>query len=384
MMGSSLVSIGADCGSPDVPEPASPGPSPPSPLPHALPSPGRGAPPDLIRSPSPQPSPQGEGVHLPPEGVSPRVPPLPGGRECVWERGLGGEGPGGAGFFAWVCAALFLLLSLPVPAAAADEPAPIEISRAVSPIRVDGVLDEPAWQQATAISVDHEWFPGDNVPVPISTTALITYDDEHLYVAFRAADPEPGLIRARFADRDVPTDDDTVGFLIDPFNDGRRAFQFRINPLGVQMDAVNSDVEGTEDFSWDAIWNSAGRVTAEGYEVEVALPFRQLRFPATSGVQTWGFMATREWPRSVLHRLRSIVTDQDLNCSACQLQDLTGIQQLETGRNLEVTPTLTGNLSEEREGFPEGRFETSRQELEPGVSARWGVTPNVALNLTIN
>ena len=302
----------------------------------------------------------------------------------MWERGLGGEGPGGAGFFAWVCAALFLLLSLPVPAAAADEPAPIEISRAVSPIRVDGVLDEPAWQQATAISVDHEWFPGDNVPVPISTTALITYDDEHLYVAFRAADPEPGLIRARFADRDVPTDDDTVGFLIDPFNDGRRAFQFRINPLGVQMDAVNSDVEGTEDFSWDAIWNSAGRVTAEGYEVEVALPFRQLRFPATSDVQTWGFMATREWPRSVLHRLRSIVTDQDLNCTACQLQDLTGIQQLETGRNLEVTPTLTGNLSEEREGFPEGRFETSRQELEPGVSARWGVTPNVALNLTIN
>src|SRR5262245_45484208 len=179
-------------------------------------------------------------------GAWDQVPPLPGECEYVWERGLEGEGPGGA-CFAGICAALLFFLSLPIPAAAADKPAPIEISRAVSPIRIDGAVDEPAWQQATAISVNHEWFPGDNVAGPVETTALITYDDEHLYIAFRAADPEPALIRARFADRDVPTEDDTVGFLIDPFNDGRRAFQFRINPLGVQMDAVNSDVEGTED-----------------------------------------------------------------------------------------------------------------------------------------
>jgi hypothetical protein len=280
---------------------------------------------------------------------------------------------------------LALLLALPLSSlAAADAPARLEISRAASPIRIDGILDEPAWQQATAVPVDHEWFPGDNLPAPVATTALVTFDDENLYVAFRAADPEPAQIRARFADRDVPTDDDTVGFLIDPFRDGRRAFQFRINPLGVQMDAVNSDVEGSEDFSWDAIWESAGRVTAEGYEVEAAIPFRQLRFPAAGGVQTWRFMATREWPRSVLHRMRSIVTDQDRNCVVCQLADLTGFQQMETGRNLEVTPTLTGNHSEERRGFPGGRFEATENKLDPGVSARWGVTPNVALNLAVN
>ncbi|HKH45752.1 MAG TPA: DUF5916 domain-containing protein [Thermoanaerobaculia bacterium] len=277
-----------------------------------------------------------------------------------------------------------LLASLLSAAAAAAETETFEISRAASPIRVDGVLDEAAWQQATAIPVDHEWFPSDNVPAPVTTTALVTYDDERLYIAFRAADPDPAQIRARFADRDAPTNDDTVGFMIDPFHDGRRAFQFRINPLGVQMDAVNSDVEGSEDFSWDAIWDSAGRVTAEGYIVEVALPFRQLRFPATSGVQTWGFMAMRDWPRSLRHRMRSLVTDQDRNCVVCQFQNLTGFQRMETGRNLEITPTLTGNLSEEREGFPDGRFESSGEDLEPGISARWGVTPNVALNLTVN
>jgi hypothetical protein len=280
--------------------------------------------------------------------------------------------------------AALLVLTLSSQAAAVDVSARLEISRATSPIHVDGVLDEPAWQKATVVPVNHEWFPGDDVPAPVETTALLTYDDERLYIAFRASDPQPSLIRARFADRDVPTDDDTVGFMLDPFHDGRRGFQFRINPLGVQMDAVNSDVEGSEDFSWDAIWESAGRVTADGYVVEVALPFRQLRFPAASGIQTWGFMAMRDWPRSLRHRMRSIVTDQNRNCAVCQLGDLTGLQGMETGRNLEVVPTLTGNHSEERQGFPDGRFETAGDKLDPGVSARWGVTPNVAVNLTIN
>lgn len=81
--------------------------------------------------------------------------------------------------------------------------------------------------------------------------------------------------------------------------------------------------------------------------------------------------------------MRSIVTDQDRNCLVCQFQQLTGFQRLETGRNLEITPTLTGNLSEERE-LSGGRFTTADEELEPGLSARWGITPNVALNLTVN
>jgi uncharacterized protein DUF5916/cellulose/xylan binding protein with CBM9 domain len=277
---------------------------------------------------------------------------------------------------------LLLALALSPASAFAAEAQRFEITRATSAVRIDGVLDEAAWQQATAIPVDYEWFPGDG-PAPVATVALVTYDDESLYVAFRAADPEPTKIRARFAERDAPTDDDTVGFMIDPFQDGRRAFQFRVNPLGVQMDAVSSDVEGTEDFSWDAIWESAGRVTAEGYEVEVALPFQQLRFPAMSGVQTWRFMAMRDWPRSLRHRMRSIITDQDRNCVVCQLQELTGFERMETGRNLEVAPTLTGHRSEERD-LAETRFGAADEDIEAGLSARWGVTPNVALNLTIN
>jgi hypothetical protein len=271
------------------------------------------------------------------------------------------------------------------PAAAPpDRPGPVAVPAAAEPIAVDGVLEEAAWEGAARIPVAWQWAPTDDGAPPVATLCLVTFDREHLYVAFRASDPRPGEIRARFADRDVPTSDDTVGFMVDPFNDQRRAYQFRVNPLGVQMDALNNDVDDTEDFSWDAIWESAGRITADGYVVEVAVPFRQLRFPRTDGEQTWGFLATRDYPRSLLHRLRSVPTDSDRDCLVCQFQPLHGFAGLSTGRNLEVTPTLTASALEVRQGFPDGDFERADEEVEPGLSARWGVSPNVWLSGTLN
>lgn len=251
-------------------------------------------------------------------------------------------------------------------AAAADA---ATVKKAGAPIRVDAVLDEPAWQEATPIPIDREWFPGDNIPAAVATDALVTWDDDKLYVAFRASDPHPQLIRARYAERDGALSDDTVGFILDPFNDDRIGYQFRINPLGVQADAINSDVEGSEDFSWDAIWDSAGRITESGYIVEVAIPLQQLRIPAGGGERAWGFMAMRDYPRSVRHRFRSVVTDENRNCLICQAADLAGFAVTTVGRNLEVTPTLTA---------------TDDQGIDPGVSGRWAITPGTSLQATIN
>jgi hypothetical protein len=252
----------------------------------------------------------------------------------------------------------------------------VEVKKASSPIRVDAVLDEPAWREATAIRVDREWFPGDNVDAVVTTEAFVTWDDENLYAAFRASDPSPGQIRARYAERDEALLDDNVGLLIDPFNDERIAYQFRVNPLGVQADAINSEVEGTEDFAWDAIWDSAGRITSDGYIVELTIPLQQLRIPGGMG-RTWGFMAMRDYPRSVRHRFRSVVTDENRNCLLCQFGEVTGIGVTEIGRNVEVTPTLTANLQQDR-GFPDERG------IDFGVSGRWAMTPGTSLQATIN
>jgi len=257
------------------------------------------------------------------------------------------------------------------------------LTLATSEIRVDGVLDEPAWQQATVIPVTTEWNPGDNTPALVRTESLVTFDADTLYIAFRAYDPDPSQIRAHYADRDTPFLDDTVGWMLDTYNDRRRGYQFRVNPLGVQMDAISSDVDFSEDWSFDLIWDSAGRITDEGYIVEVAIPMKQLRFPRADGEMTWGFLAMRDYPRSSRHRLRSTYNDRDLGCFVCQLQSVDGLRDLSVGRNLELTPTVTAARDDSRDDFPDGPLVEGEKDLDAGLTVGWGLT-NMTLSATIN
>ncbi len=261
------------------------------------------------------------------------------------------------------------------------------ITSATSKIKVDGTLDEKAWEDAAVIDLPYEWLPGNNVPPPVKTDCLVTYNKDNFYVAFRCYDPEPAKIRAHLMDRDA-TDtliqDDHVYILVDTFNDERRGFQFRVNPLGVQADANFSESEGYEDFSWDAIWKSAGKITSWGYAVEIAIPFHQLRFPQTSEVQTWGFGASRSYPRSIRHRISSHRIDLNIQCILCQENKIIGLQGISPGLNVELDPTLTSVRTDRREDFPEGSMGRGKIDPEPGLTARWGITPNLILNATAN
>jgi hypothetical protein len=263
------------------------------------------------------------------------------------------------------------------------------VSPAASHIKIDGRLDEDAWQKAAMLEIPYEWTPGDATPAPVRTEVLVTYDRANLYVGFRCFDPEPQKIRAHLMDRDAVDTfimDDHVSFMLDTFNDERRAFQFRINPLGVQADANFSELEGYEDFSWDAIWASAGRISDFGYAVEVAIPFNQLRFPKGGGEQTWGFEADRSWPRDHRHRMSTHVRDRDRNCLLCQFNKISGFQDISPGINLELDPTLTAQRHDamDMETFPDGGLESGKAKVEPGLTARWGVTPNLMLNAALN
>lgn len=272
------------------------------------------------------------------------------------------------------------------PTSAVPARAFFDVPRASAPVVVDGLLDDPAWTTAVVVPIAFEWSPGDNVPAPVETQCLVTYDARHLYVAFRALDPDPQAIRATLMDRDdVDTliQDDHVGMMIDTFDDERRAFQFRINPLGVQADAIFSEQDGVEDFSWDMIWHAAGRVSTEGYIVEVALPLKQLRFQAGSAPQQWGFEAFRSWPRRVRHRLSSQRRDRNTNCVLCQENKIRGLEGLAQGRNVEFDPTATFSRTDRREP-PDGALQSGDPQAEAGLSARWSVTSSVTVNGTVN
>ncbi len=267
------------------------------------------------------------------------------------------------------------------------------IERATSDVEVDGKLDEAAWESALRVPLAYEWFPGDNVPAPVETVCLVTYDQHYLYVGFVASDADPSAIRAHLMDRDnvrLFVQNDHVGFQVDPFNDERRAFQFRVNPLGVQVDAVFSEIDQLEDFSWDAIWDSRGRITADGYVVETAVPLDQLRFPRSRGdegeqeEQVWGFEAFRNYPRTARHRISSKFTDRNKDCTLCQENKVSGISGIRPGLNLELDPTVTVIRTDVRPDFPDGGLESGDEDVEPGISGRWGITPNLTLSGTIN
>ncbi len=299
--------------------------------------------------------------------------------------------------FAPALTVLSLCAVLAVPALPSQAPARPErvesarfdVPKASVPIRIDAVLDEEAWAAAPVIPLPFEWQPGDNILAPVRTECLVTYDLNNLYVAFRCFDPEPKKIRAHLMDRD-DTDtlilDDHVSFMVDSFNDERRAFQFRVNPLGVQADANFSESEGYEDFSWDAIWNAAARITDWGWAVEVAIPLNQLRFHKSEGPQTWGFSAERSWPRDARHRMTSHPRSRNVNCILCQFNKLTGFEGITPSRNIEIDPTFTAGRTDAMDlaGYPDGPLERGKGDYEPGVTAKWGLTPDLILNAAAN
>jgi len=142
---------------------------------------------------------------------------------------------------------------------------PYRVPRVETPVKVDAILDEDVWRKAVKIDANIEVSPGENIPAPVKTEVLLAYSETHLYAAFRAYDPNPSEILAYFTDRDNFYSDDWVGLILDTFNDQRRSYEFFCNPFGVQGDKIN------RRSAWDAIWDSHGRITDDGYIVEMAI-----------------------------------------------------------------------------------------------------------------
>ena len=253
-----------------------------------------------------------------------------------------------------------------------------------SAIEIDGVMDEDAWQFATRVEIDKETNPGENIPARVATVAYLVADQNSLYIAFDARDPDPEAIRAHLLDRDSAWNDDFVGIVIDTYNDERRAFEFFSNPLGVQMDLTNDDVNKREDDSWDAIWDSAGSITERGYVVEMEIPLSQIRFPRTQGPQTWGIDFLRFYPRDRRYRLSNNALDRSVSCYLCQFEKFEGLEGAAPGRDLEIVPTLTGSKTDSTDEPGVVPLESGSAKTEAGVSIRWGITPDLTANLAVN
>ena len=286
-----------------------------------------------------------------------------------------------------------LLLCAPF-AQAQQPPAPTEaatfvpggrIPRLQDGISIDGKLDDAAWNDALVQEIAYENQPGDNIAAPVKTRVRIGYTADALYVAFHATDPDPSQIRAHLRDRDSAFNDDWVGVFLDTFNDNRRGYELIVNPYGVQADLIRDETNtnNQEDASWDGLWQSAGQLTADGYDVEIRIPFSTLRFPRGGGDQKWGISLYRNFPRDKRHQLASHKVPRDSNCFQCEWGKYEGFAGAQQGRNIEVVPTLTVGKPQYRDAANTA-WRSGDTSIEPGVDVSWAPSPAMTLNATLN
>jgi hypothetical protein len=258
--------------------------------------------------------------------------------------------------------------------------ADLQLQQISQVIVIDAVLDDSAWQQAQIIQLNYETKPGNNSIPAIRTEAMLLEGNNMLYVAFRAYDPAPQDIRAFMRDRDNGGDDDKVLITIDTFNTSQIAYSFVVNALGVQTDIVRNEVNDEDSTNWDTTWESAGRITDFGYAVEMAIPLNALRFPHRDS-QEWRINLERSYPRDQKYRYALNPKDRNNSCVICQYSIMRGFTDAKPSTNLEFTPFLVYSNAQSSD------FEASSSKennTEVGLDIRWGITPNMSMNATIN
>jgi hypothetical protein len=256
------------------------------------------------------------------------------------------------------------------------------------PPLIDGKLDDDVWKNAAVLKDFYQVQPGDNIAPSKPTEVMLGYDARFIYIAFHCYD-EPDKVRANIPKRDDIFNDDYVGILFDTFNDKRKAYEFDFNPLGVQADGIWTDGQG-EDFSLDVVLESKGMVTTDGYTIEVAIPFKSIRY--VGGKDTlWGVHFWRRIKRFNNELDMWMPISRDISSWLAQAGHLTGFEGLSAERTLELIPSLT--LSETGKRKPPitaaqiaqgGRFVNEPIKFDLGLTGKYSLTPRVTLDFAIN
>jgi Domain of unknown function (DUF5916) len=248
---------------------------------------------------------------------------------------------------------------------------PMAVAGVAQEIRLDGVLDEPAWVRATPIGPLIQRDPKEGAPASEETEVRVLFDADNLYFGITCHARTPSAIvstqLARDADLEV---DDRITVVIDPFLDHRNGFFFVVNPAGARADGQISNNADELNYEWDGIWDARTRITEEGWVAEIVVPFKSLRFKPGQGV--WGFNVERQIKR-LQERDRWASPRPDVWISnlaaAGQLSGLTGLRQ---GLGLDIRP------------FVSAGEENSSGKFKPGLDVFKSITSSLTASLTVN
>ncbi len=255
--------------------------------------------------------------------------------------------------------------------------------RTETPLKVDGLLNDPAWQNALFQGQFTQREPDEGAPASEKTELGFLYNDNNLYIGIKCYDSEPGKIIAREMRRDaVVDDDDYFEFVLDTYHDHRSAYYFITNPHGVKREAKMANEGRDYNPAWDGVWSCKAKITEEGWFVEIAIPWKTLRFDE-EGSSAWGFNCARMIRRKNEHVYwQHIPREFGRQAGIFRLSQagsLHGIADAQMGGNLELMPYFLGGM----ENDSNTNFATDRMS-DVGLDAEVALTANLALDLTIN
>ncbi|MCH8193662.1 MAG: carbohydrate binding family 9 domain-containing protein [Planctomycetes bacterium] len=273
----------------------------------------------------------------------------------------------------------------------------VEASPLIGEITLDGLLNEPAWQQCVPITELYQQQPREGAPVSEKTEIRILYSSKMLYIGVLCFDREPERIIARKMRREESVrgdpifSDDSIHIVIDPFATGQTAYMFSTNPLGARYDALiagfnrsnyrrlSSARQATSPRpSWNGLWNVKTLRTEKGWSAEFEIPFSTLRFPNQSE-QRWGINFGRRIPRKNEQAFWS-AHPRDLGLySLTHAGTLTGLADLDQGKGLDIKPYLLMNYNIERE--PEHDADLLG---DAGFDMAYSITSDVRLDMAVN
>lgn len=275
----------------------------------------------------------------------------------------------------------------------------VNVPRIDTVVSIDGNLDEPVWRQAARLTGFSQYQPVDGRPADDPTEVLVWYSPDAIYFGIKAREIHGNVVRATHANRDNIDSEDQVQILLDTDNSRQIAFLFGVNPYGVQQDGTRSaqfaggaggpsatgggfrninPLEGSVDLNPDYFWESKGRLVEGGYEVEMRIPFKSLRYQDAK-VQSWGLHILRRIQHSGFQDTWAPAIRANANFLA-QSGTLDGLHDLQRGLVLEATPTVTAH-ADRSPTLGNGRDYQRTSEL--GGDIRWGIRQNLTLNGTI-
>ncbi len=253
----------------------------------------------------------------------------------------------------------------------------LTIKPAKMAIKLDGVMDEEAWNTVPAVSDFKKKFPTDIGAPKKQTEVKVLYDEKNLYFGFKVYDSGTAITRS--LKRDVGHDGmDGVGVILDPTNQQTNGFYFVLSTLNVQSeDQLSGSSSDGINYSWDSKWYSMTKVYADYWTAEIAIPFKSIRYDA--GNKNWGVNFVRidakNFEYSTWTKIATNFKSYDLG--------LTGLMQWEeqppvSSNNVILLPYLTGGAAEDKE--------TSKTTTtgNVGFDAKIALNSNLNLDLTVN